>query len=443
MRINVSSDDGGLVLGRVQVSASQTPLLQLPENERFFHTHVLGRPGSGKSTLLLNLIMQDIEQGRGCAVIDPHGELAEKILAHFPAGRLNDLVVLDPSDPDYVCSFNPLFNVPPALHGLVVSNVIELFRSIWPDGFGARMEDIFRNALFVLLEQPASHGVSLASVIRLLQDHRYRHSALRHVTNTEVKRFFELDFNRQTARDQTQICSPVLNKLRAFLSDPAMRDMFALARPTLDIARALDSGRIIIANLALGKIGSNNARLLGSFLLSTLRFAAQARAQHPNAEFDGFHIYVDELQNFVTMDFIRAFPEVRKHKLSYVVAHQHRTQLPPAIVETIKETSGTMVAFSLGIEDAQFYAPMFQPVSPHLLSSQDIGNAYVRHATRSGKINQLKIEDAQRRLTNCRDKALRISREHFYLPRKKARDTIARSERRHSEKYRPKLRSHH
>ena len=443
MRINVSPDDNGLVLGRVQVSANQTPLLHLPERERFFHTHVLGRPGSGKSTLLLNLILQDIEQGRGCAVIDPHGELAEQILTHFPPNRLNDLVVLDPSDPDHVCSINPLFNVPPALHGLVVSNVIELFRSIWPDGFGPRMEDIFRNALFVLLEQPASHGVSLASVIRLLQDHRYRHSTLRYVSNTEVKRFFELDFNRQTARDQAQICSPVLNKLRAFLSDPAMRDMFALARPTLDIARAMDSGRIIVANLALGKIGSNNARLLGSFLLSTIRFAAQARAQSPEADFEGFHVFVDEIQNFITMDFIRAFPEVRKHKLSYVVAHQHRTQLPQAIVETIKETSGTMVAFSLGIEDAQFYAPMFQPVSPLLLASQDVGCAYIRHATRSGLINQLKIECTTRRLTGCRDKALRISQEHFYLPRKKAREIIARSERRHSEKYKSKSRLRH
>ena len=424
-----------LVLGRSVVSANNTPPLVLPEHERFYHIHILGRPGSGKSTLMKNLILQDILEGRGCCVLDPHGDLVEDILAHFPNGRLNDLAYLDPSLSDAVCSINPLFAVPSEQHSLVVSNVIEMFRSIWPEGFGPRMEDVFRNSLLALLEQPPSQGVSLSSITRLLQDPHYRRSCLKHVQNSEVRNFFEYDFNRLPLREQIRDAGPVKNKLRAFLSDPLMRDIFALSRPTLDLQRAMEDGRVILVNLSQGKIGSNNARLLGSIIISSLRFAAQACAQDLEHDRLPFHLYIDEFQNFVTQDLVRGFAEVRKHRLSYVVAHQHRTQLPPELIDAVKETVGTMVAFALGIEDARYYAPVFEPVSPTHLSSQDVGFAFVRHAYRSGLINQLSVDRTGYEKTNVRDKALRISREHFYLDRARARSMIEKSERRHREKF--------
>lgn len=430
-----AQNSGKIVLGHSAVSATIRPICTMNEPERFYHTHILGRPGSGKSTLMKSLFLQDVYAGRGCCFIDPHGDDAEDILNYVPGARLKDVVYIDPSDANMVCSINPLYNIPPTLHSVTVSNLIETLRSIWPHSWGPRMEDVLRNSLFALIEQPAHPGVSLASIPRLLQDVQYRKAILRHVNNNQVRNYFLYDYGRLNERLRQETISPVMNKIRAFLSDPIARDMFSLATPTVDLGRAMKKGSIIIANLAQGKIGSSNALLLGSFIISSLRFSAQARAFEPAEERDPFFVYIDELQNFVTEDLVRGFAEVRKYKLSYTVAHQHRTQLAPALFDAIKETVGTMVAFSLGIEDAEYYAPIFDPVSPTRLSGQATGRAYMRRASHPGAATELEVAQCPFKVTNNAQKALRISQEHFYIPRAVAHEKIKRSERRYGEKY--------
>lgn len=404
-----------IYLGRNESIKNEHKNVSIQQEDRFYHMHILGRPGSGKSTLMQHMFLQDVFAGNGAAIIDPHGDLAEELIAHIPGSRLNDVVYINPGDPHYVTVINPLADVLPSQYSLVVSDLIESLHSIWPTSWGPRMEDVLRNTLFALIEQPKSSHVSLSSIPRMLTDPFYRNKIVAQVKNVEVKRYFERDFNRLNERLRQETIAPVMNKIRAFLADPLTRNIFAPASPTLSISRAMNDGRIIIVNLAQGRIGSQNASLIGNILISMFRQGAQARVVMSPDERLPFFLYVDEVQKFATRDFIGGFAEVRKSKLAYIISHQYRLQLEPPILEAVKETVGSFVAFSLGLDDAEYYVDYMQPMMSSTLTRLRTGEARMRisHNGSPTPVLDVRTPMVEEPVCDNTHKVIAISRQHF------------------------------
>lgn len=403
----------------------------IPHYDRFFHMHLLGRPGSGKSTLMKHMFLQDVSAGNGAAIIDPHGDIAEELIAHIPGSRLNDVVYINPGDPDYVTVINPLADVHSSQYSLVVSDIIESLHSIWPTSWGPRMEDVLRNTLFALIEQPKSAHVSFSSIPRMLTDPYYRNRIVARVKNVEVKRYFERDFNRLNERLRQETIAPVMNKIRAFLADPLTRNIFSPASPTLSIDRAMNDGRIIIINLAQGRIGSQNASLIGNILISMFRQGAQARVSIPPEERLPFFLYVDEVQKFATRDFIGGFAEVRKSKLGYIISHQYRLQLEPQILEAIKETVGSFIAFALGIDDAEYYVDYMQPMMSSTLTRLQTGEARMRISYDGSPTAVLDVKTplVEKPTKDNSHKVINISRQHFSKHKRTIEELLAKADR--------------
>jgi hypothetical protein len=321
--------------------------------------YLIGKTGTGKSTLLLNMAAHDIEMGYGLALIDPHGDLAEEILVSIPERRIKDVIYLNPADLDYPLAFNPLENVAPDGRYLVASGMISVLKKVWAEFWGPRLEHILRHALLTLLENP---GSTLLDLPRLLTDERIRFAMLRRVTHPQVREFWLSEFAKYSAWLRSEAISPILNKIGQFLTSIPLRNIVGQRQSTLDFRKIMDEGKILIVNLAKGKIGEDNCALLGAMIVTKLQLAALSRADIPESNRRGFYLYVDEFHNFLTLSFADILAESRKYGLNLVLAHQYLLQLDEKLRAAVLGNVGTIISFRVGGEDAKILEREFYPV---------------------------------------------------------------------------------
>jgi len=327
--------------------------------DRLSHLYVIGKTGVGKSTMLENLIWQDVVAGRGFAVLDPHGELVDRVRKAIPSERLDDLIDFDVPDPSNRVTFNPLQHVSAPRRGLAAGGMLDAFKKLWSDSWGPRLEHLLRNAIFALLEQP---DATLFDILRLFEDREYRSKAMVNVRNPQVRRFWQEEFPKYPARLQAEAIAPVQNKVGAFLADPVLQRILGPGRPSLLMRPIMDENKILLVNLAKGRIGEDTSALLGSLLVSRINLAALSRADAPESDRRPFFCYLDEFQTFTSLTFVTMLSELRKYRVGMTLAHQYLGQLDPAVLDAVVGNVGTLIAFRLGSADAEIFAREFYPV---------------------------------------------------------------------------------
>lgn len=322
------------------------------------HVHVIGRTGVGKSVLLEHLAVGAIERGMGCAVLDPHGDLATRILDLVPRSRTNDVVVLDPAHTDRPAGLNLLANATPATRHLVASGVLAVFRKVFHESWGPRLEHIFRQTLLALLEV---RGTTLLGVLRMLVDEPYRASVVRQLTDPLVAFYWTHEFTQYPRAFLAEVIAPVQNKVAAVLASPPVRRMLGQRRSSVHLREILDHGHILIADLSKGQLGEDASALLGAVLVTGIQLAAYARADVPERERRPFVLLVDEFPSFATASFGELLSEARKYGLALVLAHQHLTQLDERLRASVLGNAGTTIMFRVGGDDAQTLVSDFGP----------------------------------------------------------------------------------
>jgi hypothetical protein len=352
-------NDQLIILGQTNFR-NQKRRFGIKKEDRRRHTYIIGKTGMGKSTLLLNMIVQDINHGNGVAVFDPHGDLVERILDYIPSRRINDTIYFNPADTEYPIAFNPLYNPNNIPKHLVASGIVQVFKKIWIDSWGPRLEYILRNAILALLEQP---GNTLLAVPRLLIDDRFRNKIIKQVKDPIIRNFWAVEYEQYPKVFKTETISPIQNKVGQFLSTSMMRNILGQTNTKFDLLDVMDTGKILLLNLAKGKIGEDNSSLLGSLMLSQLWLAAQRRANTLEDKRKDFYLYIDELQSFVTDEFPAILAESRKYRLNIAgMANQFISQLPDNLASAILGNVGTLISFCLGSEDAERIADELFPV---------------------------------------------------------------------------------
>ncbi|HTK34943.1 MAG TPA: DUF87 domain-containing protein [Caulobacteraceae bacterium] len=325
--------------------------------DRLSHVHIIGMTGVGKSSLLEQLIRHDLASGRGAAIIDPHGDLADAIaaLAHSQPDRVRYVNAPDPAQP---YGYNPLRHVRDDLIPLAASGLLATFRKLWPDAWGTRMEHVLRCSLYTLLERP---GSTLPDILRLYADKEFRRDVTRRVRNPVVRAFWANEFEKYPDRYRAEVVAPIQNKLGALLADPVLYRILVAPKIDLRFRQLMDEGGLLVVNLAKGRLGEDSSATLGSLLVSTLGLAALTRADAPAENRRPFFLYVDEFQSFTTLAFAGMMSELRKYGLGLTLAHQHFHQLEPDIRHAVLGNAGTLIAFRVGPEDAGLIAQEFQP----------------------------------------------------------------------------------
>lgn len=352
---------------------SDNRLFGIKQADRLFHVYALGKTGTGKTTLLETLVQQDILAGRGLCLIDPHGDLADRLAAHVPPHCRDRLRYVDAADPNQPFGYNPLKRVARSAIPLAASGLMEAFKKHWSDAWGVRMEHVLRNAIYALLEMG---DAALPDVLKLLTDKRYRATVTAKLQNEQVKAFWEDEFDQYSFRYRADAIAPIQNKVGALLADPLMRRMLTAPEKMLHFRRIMDRGEILLVNLSRGKIGEDSMALLGSLLATTVGLAAFSRASIPEHERRPFFLYMDEFQNFTTKSVATMISELRKYRLGLVLANQHLSQLDPDVRDAVLGNVGTLIAFRMGPQDAtsigREFADRFAPLDLMNLANHHI-----------------------------------------------------------------------
>ena len=355
---------------------SSARLFGVKRSDRRQHMYVVGKTGTGKTTMIHNMMVQDVMNGEGVAVIDPHGEFVESLLFKIPESRVDDVIYFNPADPDSHVGFNVLELPDPKYKHLVASGLMGIFTKIWSNVWSARMEYIMNNAVLALLDTP---GSSLLGVIRLLVDKEYREKIVANVKDPVVRAFWVHEYEAWRDQFRNEAIAPIQNKVGQFLSTALVRNIVGQSKSTIDIFEIMNSGKIFLANLSKGRIGEDNSALLGSMLITKMQLAAMERVRIPEEERVDFYLYVDEFQNFATDSFANILSEARKYRLDLILAHQYIGQLVTDVSTKVRDAIfgnvGTMVMFRVGSADAEFLENEFSPE----FTTEDMVNLPNRH----------------------------------------------------------------
>lgn len=337
-----------IFIGRTKWRDLKKPFGLRPGDRRA-HMYVIGKTGTGKSSLLESLIRQDILAGNGLALFDPHGDLAERVNAWFPESRRSDLIYLDVPNPEQPFGFNPLEDVAPLRRSLAANGIVETLKKLFDDAWGVRLEYILRSALLLLMELPEA---TLSDVVRLFHEKEFRKEAVSRSTNEQVRRFFTSEFEKY-GKKRPEAVAPIENKLGSLLVDPFVSRILTVRKSTFHPREVMDSGKVLIVNLAKGKIGEAPAMLFGGLLVTMLGLAGLARADMPQGGRRDFFMYLDEFQTFTTLALVNMLAELRKYGLGLVLANQFLDQIDHEVRSAILGNAGTLVVFRVGAADAE------------------------------------------------------------------------------------------
>lgn len=338
--------------------------------DRDRHVYVIGKTGMGKSTMLENMAVQDIQNGEGMAFIDPHGGSADKLLEYVPEHRIKDVIYFAPFDLEYPVSFNVMEDIGADKRHLVVSGLMSTFKKIWVDAWSARMEYILSNILAALLESP---GSTLLGVNRMLSDKEYRKKVIENVKDPSVKSFWIDEFAKYGDKYMQEAGAAIQNKIGQFTSNPLIRNIIGQSKSSFDVRKLMDERKILIVNLSKGRVGEQNASLLGGMIITKIYIAAMSRADvsaHILRDLPKFYFYVDEFQSFANESFADILSEARKYKLSLTIAHQYIEQMAEEVRDAVFGNVGTTVAFRVGPFDAEVLEKIFMPT----FTKEDIVN---------------------------------------------------------------------
>lgn len=410
----------------------QEKIFGIKTDDRRRHFYVIGKTGTGKTTMIQNMAIQDIQAGRGVAVVDPHGEFAETMIKAIPSSRINDVIYFNPADQEYPIAFNVMEKVNMEYRHLIASGLVGVFKKIWADSWGPRLEYILRNAILGLLEYP---GSTLLGVTRILVDKNYRERVVEKITDPVVKSFWVDEFTKWNERVLQEVISPIQNKVGQFLSSALIRNIVGQTKSAFNIRDLMDEGKVLIMNLSKGRIGEDNSALLGAMMITKIQLAAMARVDVSEEKRRDFYLYVDEFQNFATDSFANILSEARKYHLNLILAHQYIGQLmtdaSPRVRDAVFGNVGTICAFRVGAEDAEFLEKEFEPV----FTVQDLVNLPNRHiyiklmidgiAGNAFSATTLPPFDLSKTAGN-EEKVVRITRERYGTKREVVEEKIAR-----------------
>ncbi len=336
-------------------------------DDRRRHMYLIGKTGMGKSTLLENMIIDDINAGRGLAVTDPHGDLAEKIIEYIPSHRINDVIYFNPGDIDHPIAFNVIEHVDPHFRHLVASGLLGVFKKLWADSWGPRLEYTLRNAILAVLDYPEA---TLLAVVRMLSDKDFRKKIITHIKDPVVKSFWTKEFASYTDKFASEAVAPIQNKVGQFLSASLIRNIVGQVKSSINVREIMDEKKILIMNLSKGLIGEDNMQLLGAMMITKIQLAAMSRVDIPESTRQDFYLYVDEFQNFATESFANILSEARKYRLNLIMAHQYIEQLDEKVRDAVFGNVGSFTVFRVGAQDAETLVPEFTPT----FDEQDIVN---------------------------------------------------------------------
>lgn len=328
----------------------------IKEKDRSGHIYCIGKTGTGKSTLLLNMAIDDIYAGKGVGIIDPHGDLSEKILDHIPKERIKDVIYFTGCDTLFPIAFNPLYNVGAEERHLVASNIISTLKRIWIDSWGPRLEHILRNTILTLAHYPHA---TLLDIQPLLLDYDFRKKVLQFVTDIALLDFWYKEFNAMSPQLKSEAISPIVNKVGLFQTHIHLRNIVGQEVSSFTITEVMNQKKIFIANLSKGHLGEDATTLLGSMLITQFQTAALARSKQPTHTRTPFYLYIDEMHSFVTLSFADILAESRKYGLSLFLTHQYIDQLHEDIRKAILGNVGTIISFRIGANDAEILKPEF------------------------------------------------------------------------------------
>ncbi|OGZ69384.1 MAG: hypothetical protein A3D35_01740 [Candidatus Staskawiczbacteria bacterium RIFCSPHIGHO2_02_FULL_34_9] len=327
--------------------------------DRRRHVYIVGKSGVGKSKLLELLLRQDVAFGHGFCFIDPHGDVIEEILHFIPENRIDDVVLIDPSDSKYPISFNPLANVDPSFKHQLTQGLIEVLERQFGANWTPRLEHVFRFTCLALLDYP---NATMRGMISMLTDRNYRQLVVEYIEDDMVKRFWAIEFADWSEKYDTEAIIPLVNKLAQFLSDPALRSIFGQKENKIDLEELMNKQKIILINLSKGKLGEENASFFGSMFITKIKQAGMARASLAEKDRKDFYLYVDEFHNLVTETFENILSEARKYGICLTVAHQYTGQLLQKVQQAVLGNTGTIIVFRVGGEDAVKLEPELAPI---------------------------------------------------------------------------------
>ncbi len=348
----------------------QGKVFGIKNEDRRLHMYIIGKTGMGKTTLLLNMVLNDIYGNEGVCFIDPHGDAVEALLDYIPSHRIDDVVYFNPADIDYPITLN-IFSDCQGLgrsrQHLVVSSLISVFRKLYAEYWQHRQEHILRNTILALLDDDKTlfnydKSKTLLDVYRMLSDWRYRKEIMEKISDPLVKSFWKNEFPKYLYQFKGEALAPIQNKLGAFLSVPLVRNIVGQPRNKMDFREIMDKQKILLVNLAKGRIGEDNSSFLGSLIITKLQLAAISRIDIAEEQRNDFYLFVDEFQNFVaTETFDGILSEARKYRLCLILAHQYLDQLDERLNKAIFGNVGTIITFPVGAENGESLEKEFYP----------------------------------------------------------------------------------
>jgi CxxC-x17-CxxC domain-containing protein len=398
-------------------------------DDRRRHMYFIGKTGMGKSTVLENMIIQDIQDGKGVCVVDPHGDLVEKVINFVPSSRINDVIYFNPADLDFPIGFNVLEQVDSSQRHLVVSGLIGVFKKIWADSWGPRLEYVLHHAISALLEYP---GATLLGVMRMLTDKNFRKRVIEKVSDPVVKAFWVDEYSKYPDRFQAEAIAPIQNKVGRFLSSALIRNILGQVRSSFNMRDIMDNQKILLLNLSKGRVGEDNSALLGAMMITKIQLAAMSRVDTIEEERKDFYLYVDEFQNFATESFANILSEARKYRLNLTIAHQYIEQVPEEITAAVFGNVGTIVNFRVGAADAEFLEKEFFPT----FTQEDLVNLskfeiYIKLmidgvTSEAFSAKTLPPVAMTEEFVDIKNKIINITRERYAKPREVIEDRIIR-----------------
>ncbi len=357
--------------------------IKLTEEDRRRHLYIIGQTGTGKSNLLKEMAKQDVRNGKGLCVIDPHGDFAEDVLTAVPKERAEDVVYFDPSDMERPFGLNMLEYDPahPEQKTFVINEMINIFDKLYDlkQTGGPMFEQYMRNAMLLIMDDPET-GSTLMEISKVLADEEFRKMKLSKCQNPIVRDFWTKEAEKAGGEAALANMVPyITSKLTTFIANDMMRPIIAQQKSSLDFQDIMNNGKILIINLSKGKIGEINSHLLGMIMVGKLLMAALGRVDVPQEERKDFYLYIDEFQNVTTDSISQILSEARKYRLDLILAHQFIGQLSEEISKAVFGNVGSMASFRVGPEDAEFLEKQFAPIfTVNDLVNVDNYNCFIR-----------------------------------------------------------------
>lgn len=399
----------GLFMGKSTYRGISRPI-HIEREDRRRHTYIIGKTGTGKTEFLKTMIMQDINNGEGLAVIDPHGDLIEDILRLIPPKRAEEVILFDPSDTDRPMGFNMLSADTEQQKHFIVNSIIGLMYKLFDPNktgiIGPRFEHAIRNAMLTVMYEK---GSTFIEVVRVLTDQAFVQELLPKVQDPIIRRYWTDQIAQTSDFHKSEVLDYITSKFGRFVTNKMIRNIIGQSESSFDFRKVMDEGKILLINLSKGKIGEENANFLGLVLVPKILVAAMSRQDIPDQDDRrDFFLYVDEFQNFATPDFAQILSEARKYRLNLIVANQFIGQMEEEIKNAIFGNVGTIASFRVGVTDANYLQHEFQPLfNENDLINVDKYNAYMRTIVNGEPVAPFSIDTTK---DVSQEKALRNDR---------------------------------